>query len=109
MPSVFERLENREAFPVEGTHLFVREPLIDEITRATAVRVELQQALLFAFAIVNKDGEPLMTQGTEETDEQFAERSFVNVNGMRGSTFKAVKVAITELLNPVHPDELAKN
>ena len=110
MASVFDRIEKRTAFPVEGVEgLFVREPLIGELSLSLSMPEERQNGMLFAFCVVDADGSPVMARDDGETDEAFSIRASDSAKLMRSSVYAAVRKAIGVLLKPQAPEELAKN
>ena len=110
MASVFDRIENRKAFPVDGCEgLFVREPLIGELSLSLSMPEARQNGTLFAFCVVDADGVPVMSRDEAETDEAFSIRASDAAKLMRSSVYAAVRKSIGTLLNPQAPEELAKN
>lgn len=112
MPSVFERLDNREAFPVpvKGGTVYVREPTMEEIDRMNLLKGDLKVGFGFGVCLVKEDGSREFTPEDNESDEAFAKRITVVVKRvLTMSGNRAVQEAILQLTKPVDPDELAKN
>jgi len=110
MASVFDRIEKRAALPVEGCDgVFVREPLIGELSLSLSMPEARQNGMLFAFCVVDADGVPVMARNEGEPDEAFSIRASDAAKLMRSSVYAAVRKTSGQLLTPPAPEERAKN
>lgn len=109
MPSIFERLENREAFPVDikGGKVWVREPTFEDIDRVRAL--DNSTGLSLAICLVNEDKSPMFPPLPDETDSDLAERVIKETRKLTPSSLLAIQQAIQKLTHPVDPNELPKN
>ena len=113
MASIFERLDNREAFKVEikGGAVWLREPTFADGERVSAMTTpELQNGLSLALCLVNEDGTRAFVAGAAESDIEFANRVLTEAKACIGrSSMLAIFAAMKTLMQPADPQELAKN
>ncbi len=115
MPSIFERIDNRAAFPVEinGGTAYVKEPTFEEMERVKSLIVagkeELSSGLSFALLMVTADGALEYPPTDGESDEVLGARVGALAKKLTPSALRSIQAAIKKLTEPVDPDELAKN
>lgn len=111
MASIFDRIDKRQAFPVDGFDgVFVCEPTFGQIDRISgAATPNEKNAMALALCVVDATGNPVFPQNAGESDADFLARAVVAAADTRPSFMKAVQAAIGKLLKTQEPDELAKN
>lgn len=112
MPSIFERLDNREAFPVEikGGTIYLREPTFGELERIASVKGEnLSGALAVALCVVEQDGSLSFPPVEGEDDAALAQRVLPLLKPLRPSDMGKIENGIKQLTKPVDAEELPKN
>lgn len=115
MASLFDRVANRSAYPVEinGATVHVREPSYDIIDRVKGMQAvdgeDLRTALTLALCVVNDDGSPAFPKVDGETDQQLAKRVAIEAKVLTPSDMRKIHDAISKLLKLAEPDELVKN
>ena len=115
MPSIFERLDNREAFPVDikGGTVYLREPTFADIDRVRALMAgdddKDSSGLALALCLVQQDGAREFQPLPDETDQQLSARAIAATKCLTPSDMRKIQDAIKKLTEPVDQDELAKN
>lgn len=109
MPTTTERVDIRSAFPVDGTGLYVREPLAGELKKSLAMTEDNQFGLLFAYCFVDEFGKRIIADIEGETPIDLAKRGTDEADQLRATVYVKVRQAISKLLEPADPKELAKN
>lgn len=111
MASVFDRIANRKAFPVEmnGGTIYVCEPTFKQVKQVQKLDGDQATGLALACCVVNADCSPVFTREAGETDEALAERVLEEASVLTPSEMQTINAAIFKLISPAKQDELTKN
>lgn len=115
MASIFDRLEKRQAFPVElrGGTIYLREPTFADLKRISTIAKDSDNragALAVALCVVEEDGTIAFPPADGESDADLADRVLTAVEGrLTPSDMRKIEDGIKKLTAPPDAEELAKN